>query len=112
MITNRYNKIPATRQSGQTAASDIGQSIVTHVQFQQGSQRAERGRFNPLQRIVGQIQGTKTEQGLKDGVVDLGQIVVRQIDRVELVQFWKRLARHRMDQVVRHVENFQSRHVV
>lgn len=59
-----------------------------------------------------QIQETKAEQSLKDGVVDLGQVVVGQVDRVELVQFWKCLAGHRMDQIVRHVENFQSCHVV
>lgn len=59
-----------------------------------------------------QIEVSQAEQRLEYGIVDLGQVVVGHVDGVKLVEFRKRLTGNSANVVVRHVQDFQARHIL
>ena len=59
-----------------------------------------------------EVEEPKREEVGEDGLVDLGQVVVREVDGVELVQLRKRPLRDVDDRVVAHVQHDDARLVV
>jgi hypothetical protein len=62
--------------------------------------------------VVAEVEGTETEEGLEDGVPDVGDVVVAEVDGVQLVEFREGVARDARQVVVANVQYLQAGHVL
>lgn len=70
--TGNLQNLLTTRQSRQTSPRYLIKIVVAQIQLQQGGKWSKGGRFNLVQGVMGEIQNSQTEQGLKDSVVNFG----------------------------------------